>query len=665
MRKQDSKQPDKIDTPQGTDATSTAADSIPKKKERRLELPNSNDEVVTDTNKTSRLFCFGLQRSTADADVHSIDTSLHFYYTDYPFFRQDVGAVFLGNLGSPVMYYDYFKRPQNHEFLFAQPYAPYFLTPDNVEHYNTTTPYSLLYYAWTMQRRTEEMQLRLLHTQSITNNLSFGARFDNVGTKGIFQRQNSKVMAVNVFGSYFGKYYSAHAGFIYNRVRSQENGGLEDPSLIFDPNFEQPEGAGIRLAAARNQMWQTTWYVSHAVDLPIYYIGNDSVIFNIIKGRIGHSFEWTSYRRLYTDSEDASGDSLFYANYFINRRQTRDSLGLKKMENRFFLQLRPLRAYIFEQLSAGIGWRRYDTYMFDPKMYLTGNQNGGRLNSTFAYLSASAWYKQYFLWRAYGESIIGGYSAGDFLLNADLKLSAYPIRQGIHLLAKVELSSHRPSYFYQHYFSNHYQWDNDHKLGSDDYFHKITETKVEAAISIPKTNTEVAVKYGLHSRYVYFDENRELQQHDKSINVIGLTLNQNFRLWYFHFNHRFLVQKSSEPTVLDVPLFATNFTYYFNYELVKKVLRMELGIDVQYATRFNGYGYDPSLGMFHNSPQQLGGYLWADVFVAMHWYRATPFVKWEHANHNLFEQPSGFYSAVGYPRNFRVFKFGLSWKFFD
>jgi hypothetical protein len=117
--------------------------------------------------------------------------------------------------------------------------------------------------------------------------------------------------------------------------------------------------------------------------------------------------------------------------------------------------------------------------------------------------------------------------------------------------------------------------------------------------------------------------------------------------------------------VLDLPLFATNFTYYFNYELVKKVLRMELGVDVQYATPFNGSGYDPSLGMFHNSPQQLGGYLWADVFVALHWYRATPFVKWEHANQNLFEQPNGFYSAVNYPRNFRVFKFGLSWKFFD
>jgi hypothetical protein len=301
--------------------------------------------------------------------------------------------------------------------------------------------------------------------------------------------------------------------------------------------------------------------------------------------------------------------------------------------------------------------------MFDPSMYFTGNQSG-RLNSTFAYVSGSAWYKQYFVWHAYGESIIGGWCAGDFLLNADLKLSAYPIDGGVHLTARAELNSHRPSYFYQHYFSNHYQWNHDY--GNDaERFHKVTETKIEASVNIPKTNTDAAFKYGLHSRYIYFDENRTLQQTSAAINVLAFTLNQKNQLWKFHFHHRFLVQTSSEPSVLDLPLFSTNFTYYFDYELVKKVLRIELGVDVQYSTSYKGYGYDPSLGMFHNSSQMLGGYLWADVFLAAQWYRATPFVKWEHANQNLWEQPNGFYSAVHYPRNFRVFKFGLSWRFFD
>ena len=126
-----------------------------------------------------------------------------------------------------------------------------------------------------------------------------------------------------------------------------------------------------------------------------------------------------------------------------------------------------------------------------------------------------------------------------------------------------------------------------------------------------------------------------------------------------------MLQKSSDPEVLDLPLFSANVTYYFNYELVKRVLRMELGVDVQYCTQFRGYGYDPSLGMFHNSPQMQGGYLWADAFVALHWKKATPFVKWEHANQNLWEQPNGYYSAINHPRNLRVFKFGLSWKFYD
>jgi hypothetical protein len=643
-------------TATASQAPATANDSTPKKKERRLDLPKTYDgDVIADTNKVARLFAFGLQRSTNDVILKEIDTSLHYYSIDYPFFKQDVGAIFLGNLGSPVMYYDYFKRPQYHEFLFAQPYAPYFLSPDNVTHYNTTTPYSLLYYTWTMRRSTEEMQLRVLHTQSITNALSFGVRFDNVGTKGIYQRQDTKVMATNVFASYLGKYYSANAGFIYNRVRSQENGGLADENEIFDPNFERPDGASVRLQQARNQMWQSTWYASHSVDLPVYYLGNDSVITNIIKGRIGHSFEMTSYSRLYTDTENTDADSSYYQNSFLNRALTRDSLGLKKMENRFFLQLRPLRAYIFEQLSGGVGWRRYDTYMFDPSMYFVGNQSK-RLNSTFFYLSGSAWYKQYFLFSGYYEQFITGYNAGDLSFNGDLKLSAYPIRQGIHLLVKLDINNHRPSYFYQNYFSNHYQWNTN--------FEKVTDFKLEGTLSIPKTNTEVAFKYGVHDNYIYFDENKTLSQYGSPLNIFALTLTQNFRLWHFYFNHRFLFQQSTAPKILDVPLMSANFNYYFEYELVKKVLRMELGVDVQYCTQYNGYGYDPSLGMFHNSPQQLGGYLWADAFIAFRWKTTTPFVKYEHVNQGLWEQP-GYWAAVHYPRNMGIVKIGLSWKFFD
>jgi hypothetical protein len=196
-------------------------------------------------------------------------------------------------------------------------------------------------------------------------------------------------------------------------------------------------------------------------------------------------------------------------------------------------------------------------------------------------------------------------------------------------------------------------------------FRKITDGKLEVTLSIPATKTEIAFKYGLHDKYLYFDERRVFSQVDGSLNVLALAVNQDFHLGPFYFNHRVLLQKSTLPEVLDLPLVSANATYYFEYELVRRVLRMQLGVDVRYSTLFNGYGYDPSLGMFYNSTQPLGGYVWADAFIAFRWKTATPFIKYEHINQGLWEQPYGYFAAEHYPRVMGTIKIGLSWKFFD
>jgi hypothetical protein len=116
---------------------------------------------------------------------------------------------------------------------------------------------------------------------------------------------------------------------------------------------------------------------------------------------------------------------------------------------------------------------------------------------------------------------------------------------------------------------------------------------------------------------------------------------------------------------VSLPLVSLSGSYYYECDLVKKVLRMQLGVDFQYATEFNGYGYNPSVGMFYSSTVTQGGHLWADAFVAFRWKRATPFFKYEHVAQDMITGNSSYFSAVHYPRNARVWKLGLSWKFFD
>jgi hypothetical protein len=631
--------------------TSLSASRAVKKRERRLELPKMTDEVQVDTTRRSRILRYTVSHATNEARRVELDTSVTHFRADYPFFRNSAGAIFLGTLGSPTMPYSYVDREGKSEFLFMHPYEAYFFTPDNLSFYNTTTPYTLLYYDWAGSKSQMEDQLRVLHAQSITHELNFELMYNGMGTKGLYSRQRIDNRSFSAGASYMGAIYKASFGYIFNEVEAQESGGIADDRMITDTIID-PQYHLVRLQAAKNHLRNHTFFLTHSVDIPMLYIGNDSVINNILIGRIGHSLEHSTFSKVYSDNSEDEG---YYANRFLGA-VTRDSLGLRSFENRLFVQLRPLRAYIFESLSAGLGYKSMQRFMFYPSMYFTGTSSDD-FHTLYAYASTSAWYKKYFRWNAHAQTNIAGYQRGAFTLKGDMTLSVYPIREGLHLQLGALLAGREQDMFIEQYFTNHYSWSNR--------FEQSNELRVEAKLLVPAIRCEVGASQSVLSNPVYFGSDAQPRQSLDALSVSALTLSHALDFKGLNIHHRALMQLSSNEQIVSVPLFAVSATYYYERVLVKNVLSMQLGVDWQYCTPFNGYGYNPSVGMFHTSPVQQGGYLWADAFVAFRWKRTTPFIKWEHATQGLLEGNTSYFAAVHYPRNERVFKFGLSWKFFD
>jgi hypothetical protein len=633
--------------------TALAANQPLKKRERRLELPKMVDDadVRIDSSRKSRILRYAVSHTTNEVQRIGLDTSLFYFRTDYPFFRDDVGTIFLGTLGSPVMPYSYAKRAGRSEFLFMQPYEAYFFSPDNISFYNTTTPYTVLYYDWAGSKSQMEDQLRVLHAQSITHDLSFGIAYNGMGTKGIYPRQRVENRSFSLSASYLGRYYKANLGYIFNEVEAQENGGITDDRMITDTVIESQFHL-VNLQTGKNHLRNATFFLTHSVDIPMVHIGNDSVVNNILIGRIGHSLEYSTFSKIYSDNSE---EEEFYPNrYFGN--VTRDSLGLKNFENRLFAQLRPLRAYIFESLSVGVGYKNMQTFMFYPAMYFSGTSSEN-MSTVYAYASMSAWYKKYFRWNAHAQTNLAGYQRGAFELKGDMTLSVYPIRDGLHLNLSALLAGREQDVFVGTYFTNHYSWSNS--------FDQSNELRVEAKLLIPALHGEVGVSQSIQNNLIYFGSDAIPRQYAGALSISALTLNHYLDFKGINLHHRMLMQLSSDESAVSVPLFAVSAAYYYECDLVKNVLRMQLGVDWQYCTLFNGYEYNPSIGMFHTSSVQQGGYLWVDPFVAFRWKRATPFIKWEHALQGMIEGNTAYFAAVHYPRNERVFKFGLSWKFFD
>ena len=97
----------------------------------------------------------------------------------------------------------------------------------------------------------------------------------------------------------------------------------------------------------------------------------------------------------------------------------------------------------------------------------------------------------------------------------------------------------------------------------------------------------------------------------------------------------------------------------------KGVLRLQLGLDGRYNTKYYAFGYNPAVGQFYNQREkELGNYPFVDFFVAAKWKRMRIFAKLQHLNEGLFGGRDSF-TVLHYPLNKRVLKVGFSWSFYD
>lgn len=92
----------------------------------------------------------------------------------------------------------------------------------------------------------------------------------------------------------------------------------------------------------------------------------------------------------------------------------------------------------------------------------------------------------------------------DLSVKANARLDLYPFRRArkspVSLNVHFETSLEEPEYYYQHYYSNHYKWDND--------FGKISTTKIQGSLNIPRWRIGARVGYALLSGNVYYDSTR-------------------------------------------------------------------------------------------------------------------------------------------------------------
>ena len=391
----------------------------------------------------------------------------------------------------------------------------------------------------------------------------------------------------------------------------------------------------------------------------------DTLNTDITTAFIGHSSEYSTYRKIYEDKiglEDTEARNLYNNKFYINPTASADSIRVMKFENKLFIKLQPWASdAIVSAINVGIGDKLMNYYMFTPDSYLYKKKGNTVWNSTYLYGGVKGQYKNYFHWDADGYYTFLGKEINDFGIDANMGFNIYPFRR--YRKSPISFNAHfgtnlkEPDYYQQHYYSNHYKWDND--------FSKISTTTLDGTISIPHWKLNIDAGWTLIKNHIYYDGQAMAQQEASAVSVFNVALTKNFKLWGLHFDNQALFQLSSNEDVIPLPMVAVNARWYWQFNVVKKVMQMQIGANVTYNTNWYAPGYSPALGMFYNQKvEKYGNCPYIDAFVNIQWKRACIFVKFVNVGMGWPMEHADYFSAHGYIRPQRAFKLGIFWPFY-
>ncbi|MGB4123780.1 MAG: putative porin, partial [Bacteroidales bacterium] len=212
-----------------------------------------------------------------------------------------------------------------------------------------------------------------------------------------------------------------------------------------------------------------------------------------------------------------------------------------------------------------------------------------------------------------------------------------------------------PPFFYKHFFSNHFKWDNN--------FSKTFSNQLSAFIT--QKQIKLGIDFTTLDNYFYIAADTLPAQHKASFQLIKAYLENDFRLGKFDFSGKLFYQKSSNDQVLRVPEFLAYLTFTFNMRFMKGALNTRSGFDLWYNSTYYADAYMPALRSFYlQNEKQIGNFVHADFFINFQVKRTRFFLKTQNIL-SAFVRHYNYYTVPHYPLQDLGVKFGLDWRFND
>ena len=547
-----------------------------------------------------------------------------------------------GSLVSPLQSALYFKRDNKTGFLFGNAYDVYTTTPHDVRFYRTTTPYSNISYKRGFVTYHEEHDLHFDFTGNIGRRTNLGTVLNYLDDAGHYKSQAGKTFNGSVFGSYDGTNYSLYAAFLFNKLSNFENGGLLQPTDLQNRNL-QTEDMPVSIIGMSGYRY-LSGYLNHRYSITT--LTADSVVIPLLTFR--HVFETSEGTKRYIEKDTLQ---TFYANRYMSGTVS-DTAALLTINNTLSVTFEEA---FNRHLRFGItAWVRDEAQRhvnLTPRERWSNNLSvGGAIHKHTG---------NYIRYQADGEVCVLGRKLGEFNVNGKVGLGFKIGQDSLTFDAKAFVRNETPDYFLQHYYSCHYQWDND--------FKRLYRYRVGGELAYPTKwfMPRLNVSYETVHNLIYFAALDGPKQATEAVSVIAADLTANITTPWVNLDNRIVYQYTSSSLVA-VPALTLYHNLYYHGSWFRRAMDAQIGVDLSYCTSYYAPYLNAALGQFAVQDQtQIGNYprmnVYASFYVKLIHLRF--FAQYEHFNATFMNRK--FYSMPAYPTNPDVFRAGLAFHFYN
>ena len=638
-----------------------------------LTIGSATTVLAADEKVPTHIRAWQLDKWTGVADTLSgVDTT----YMDHPMRSQlndySISNITNSNIVSPVQSRVYFDRQKNVDFLFADPYAPYIITPQQVKYYHTTTPYSTVAYKKGFVTDLAQNDISFSFTGNVSRRTNLGMTIDYLNSFGRFANQEGKTVFGSIFGSYNGDHYSLQSSFTWNTLSNFENGGLSNPSDL--QGVLQPEDMPVKMRGM-SALRYISGYLNHYYSICVErerkvnyrerdeegkWVKKDSIKIEYVPvTTFRHIFEVNDATKRYV--EKSIGQSIL-PNLYRDSTATNDSVACLTIKNTL--------AVTFEE--------EFNTWLKFGAMVYAMNENQRHIlidtllpapdlpdsiylpewsNNTYI---GGALYKnrgKYIHYGFDGNVCLVGYKLGEFQVNGHMDAGFRLGKDSMTIAAKAFFRNETPDYYLQHYRSNHYQWENT--------FQKTLRLHVSGEVAYPTqwVKPKLNVSFENITKHIYFDTDGLPKQMDGNIQVLAADLQLNITTPWINLDNHVIYQHASSDK-LPLPALTLYHNLYY-HGCWFKALDAQIGVDMRFFTKYYAPILNPALGQFCvQNQEQVGNYpvmnVYANFYVRS--LRLKLFAQYQHFNASFMGKQ--YFEMPGYPMAPDMFRAGLAWHFY-